>query len=327
MLDHESYSHAVALLGSNKILELHILPTEQCNFRCLYCYEDFKKGGMRPEIRTAVKRLLDARVPNLDVLNISWFGGEPLLRKDIVLEISSYAKAIADISGCQFVGSATTNGWLLDIESARTLATAGVTSYQITLDGPKHIHDMSRIKQGGDGTFDRIWANLTAIAASDLDCDIMIRLHIRPDTIGAVRAWLPDLRSLTRGDPRFTVLVKPIEHLGGPNDKSVAAYATDAEREAAAGSIYRDLGLSGPPRSDLFAMACYAARPNAWVIRSDGNLNKCTVALNSRRNHVGELMPDGTMRIDQEKIRPWFKGLETLDPEILGCPATAVLTW
>ena len=34
---------------SNRRLELIVMPTEQCNFRCIYCYEDFRMGRMNSD--------------------------------------------------------------------------------------------------------------------------------------------------------------------------------------------------------------------------------------------------------------------------------------
>ena len=68
-----------------RLQELIILPTEKCNFRCTYCYEDFLIGKMPPAIERGVKALIDRRSDSLDRLEISWFGGEPLLAADVVL--------------------------------------------------------------------------------------------------------------------------------------------------------------------------------------------------------------------------------------------------
>ena len=46
----------------------------------------------------------------------------------------------------------------------------------------------------------------------------------------------------------------------------------------------------GVGASDWFSpngMVCYAARANSFVVRSNGQLNKCTVALDTDYNHVG----------------------------------------
>ncbi len=74
----------------NRRLELQILPTEQCNFRCVYCNQHYEIKRMTHETVNATKKLLDRRIPSLDYLNIQWFGGEPLAGYGIVLDIMSH---------------------------------------------------------------------------------------------------------------------------------------------------------------------------------------------------------------------------------------------
>jgi uncharacterized protein len=69
---------------------------------------------------------------------------------------------------------------------------------------------------------------------------------------------------------------------------------------------------------------CYAARPNSLLIRADGRIGKCTVALNDPRNDVGSLCADGSVDIDQEKIRVWFEGYRTMSDESLACPLSTL---
>ncbi|MEU0375645.1 hypothetical protein ABZ070_37330 [Streptomyces sp. NPDC006283] len=51
-------------------LYLIILPTEQCNFRCTYCYEQFEIGRMPDGIADAVCAFMDRRLPELDRFEI-----------------------------------------------------------------------------------------------------------------------------------------------------------------------------------------------------------------------------------------------------------------
>ena len=59
---------------SNRRLELIVMPTEQCNFRCTYCYEDFRLGRMNSNTIESLRSLLSNRIDKLDQLYISWFG-------------------------------------------------------------------------------------------------------------------------------------------------------------------------------------------------------------------------------------------------------------
>jgi uncharacterized protein len=69
-------------------MHLVLLPTEACNFRCTYCYETFPRGKMNPEIISGLKALVKEKATNLSNLNISWFGGEPLLALVVIEELS-----------------------------------------------------------------------------------------------------------------------------------------------------------------------------------------------------------------------------------------------
>ena len=64
------------------VLHLILLPTEACNFRCTYCYEDFRLGRMSEDVVRGVEALLSRRAEGLARLEISWFGGEPLAAGD-----------------------------------------------------------------------------------------------------------------------------------------------------------------------------------------------------------------------------------------------------
>ena len=59
-------------------MQLILLASEDCNFRCVYCYEKFEKGTMLPEVRQGVRALVEQRAPRLALLSVNWFGGEPL---------------------------------------------------------------------------------------------------------------------------------------------------------------------------------------------------------------------------------------------------------
>jgi len=54
--------------------ELIIMPTEKCNFRCSYCYEDFKIGSMPNWLIESIKKFISHRVKSIEDLSLSWFG-------------------------------------------------------------------------------------------------------------------------------------------------------------------------------------------------------------------------------------------------------------
>src|ERR1017187_3340044 len=173
-------------------LHLLLLPTEKCNFRCTYCYEDFANGRMSPEVVQGVKRLIERRLGALHLLQICWFGGEPLLALPVIEDISEYITSAVSIRpDLRYEGSMTTNGYLLDTPTVNRLLELGITQYQISLDGPEPFHDQTRVQANGRGSFQGIWKNLLTIRASAAPLSIMLRVHLTPDN------WqsMPEFRS------------------------------------------------------------------------------------------------------------------------------------
>lgn len=78
---------------SSPVLRLTIVPTYRCNFRCPYCYQDHDGSGiMSQEVQDSIIRFIRKNITNYTAVEISWFGGEPLLCMDIILKINSAVK-------------------------------------------------------------------------------------------------------------------------------------------------------------------------------------------------------------------------------------------
>ncbi len=191
-------------------LEITLLPTEQCNFRCTYCYEDFSIGKMNRETINSIKNLLVHRVKTIKRLNLQWFGGEPLAAKSIMYEISAFAKTLCAEHGVFFSGATTTNGYLLDIDTATRLHDLDQRGYQISLDGFASVHDSTRRLASGDGTFDRIINNLRTIRDSKLPISVLLRIHLSIDNQQSLKQLAKMLRSEFLHDKRFSIFLKPI---------------------------------------------------------------------------------------------------------------------
>lgn len=305
---------------SSQRLHLVLLPTERCNFRCSYCYEDFFLPQMPLTVVEGVKRLLDVRAPELRRLDLSWFGGEPLVALDVVREIMTHAQYLsAQYPGVRVASDMTTNGDLLTQQVAAELLRLGIGHYQITLDGVQVDHDAVRKRPNGSGTFGRVWENLVALKGQRSPLSVLVRIHVTR----ANAARLPDLLQACADafahDARFSFFIRPLARLGGANDATLPVLRRREGRETIERLRRRaeELGLAAPPQPDPI---CYAAKANSWVIRANGDLSKCTVALADSRNRVGRLNPDGTLVLDPDRLSPWLRGLATGRGEDLGCP-------
>lgn len=119
--------------------------TRTCNLRCVHCYTDSENMSYSGELNTdegisLIDDLATFRIPSL-----LFSGGEPLTRRDIFTLIEHAAnKNIRPVLS--------TNGTLIDRDTARNLKNAGIVYVGISLDGMEKINDEFR---GVKGAFKR----------------------------------------------------------------------------------------------------------------------------------------------------------------------------
>jgi len=154
------------------ILEL----TARCNHRCGYCAfsgrYSFKRTHEEKDMpleiaKKAVDYFLagsrnDESGESGDGRNgaITFYGGEPLLRFDLIKAVVELTKEKGAFERYRF--SLTTNGTMLNDEIIDYFV-ANSISILISLDGPKKYHDRYRLFKNGGGTFDVILDNLKRI--------------------------------------------------------------------------------------------------------------------------------------------------------------------
>lgn len=216
----------------------------------------------------------------------------------------------------------TTNGYLLDCATAQRLIELGVTSYQISLDGPAAIHNRTRVKANRSGSFAQIWSNLLALRDTTLPYSIMIRIHFSPDTALTLDRLIDDINREFCGDHRFSIYFKSIERLGGANDTAIRVFSERMQDEA---KRYFDGKLSQVScLTTDESYICYASKANSLVVRANGDIAKCTVALYDKRNKIGILRSAAPFPLISQNFRRWMGGFGTLDERALACPYSAM---
>ena len=321
----QDYSEKYLPFFSSRFLQLIILPMEQCNFRCVYCYESYSAGRIEDKVVEGIKNLLIARSKDLDVLSIGWFGGEPTLAYDVVVDLMKFIKYDCPHNPeMRLISDISTNGYLLTADRIRELVSLGVTHFQVTFDGDKDQHDKLRILIGNRPTFNAIWKNVLVAKNSEIDFTMTIRIHVNKNNVESVRRFIYMAAQNLSGDHRFRFFIRELSQLGGNNDQFLPIFTNNREIEEILKDLRSEasnLGLELYKEGSYnYVDICYAAMPNSFVIRSNGEVNKCTVALNDGKNRVGKLLRDGTLQLDKEKMIWWIRGMFSDDKDQLACP-------
>lgn len=183
----------------NSVLALSILTTLACNMSCPYCYESKSNTFMNEETANQIINWVDKNLTGKKTLSVNWFGGEPLLRLNIIEYLSQRFMSLCKKHNIEYRAGITTNGYLLDTKAIQTLENYNVFDIQVTFDGNKKSHDVAKHLANGDGSFDRIVSNIRnycLISKSHLP--LRIRVNLSDDNYDTISALLNDLPDVVR---------------------------------------------------------------------------------------------------------------------------------
>lgn len=140
-----------------------------CNLRCTYCFAN-REGYTQDHTlmtRETADRAVDFLIRNSRErkdLEISFFGGEPLLNLPVIVHTVGYAKEQARKHGKVIRFHVTTNGTVLTPEIISFLKQNNF-SIILSLDGPKEVQDSIRRFPNGKGSYDVVVQNLKKLLA------------------------------------------------------------------------------------------------------------------------------------------------------------------
>jgi len=145
-----------------KALCLHIC--HDCNLRCKYCFADegAYKGSREFMSREVAFKAIDFLIENSGkrkILEIDFFGGEPLMNFEVVKDTVIYAKEQAAKKDKTFLFTLTTNGVLLKGDIADFL-NREMDNVVMSIDGRREVHDNVRKTVNGKGSYDIIIDNI-----------------------------------------------------------------------------------------------------------------------------------------------------------------------
>jgi uncharacterized protein len=293
-------------------LELTLLASEECDFRCTYCYEKFQHGTMLPDVREGIRRYVAGRASQLKRLTIAWFGGEPLMGWDAIQELGPFFADVASRHGITHAQTITTNGYLLDDERAGALLSWGCRSFQITLDGLPAEHDCKRKLRDGSATYDVILRNLRSLQQRAEDFRVVIRVNIDRQNGPKLESFVEALGKDFGGDARYMMRFKMVGRWGGDRDadldvcgrKEGLQFIHELQDAALHAGVRVEAGIDH--HSTPGSQVCYAARPYHFVVSATGKLMKCTVALDEmEENIVGQVHASGEWQVSDDRMMRW----------------------
>ena len=304
-------------------LGLTVCPTLRCNFRCPYCFEASQQDGlfMSPETQDRLVAWIGEH-EGLRSVSVAWYGGEPLLAFDTVCSLTERFLAL----GIPYEKAGiVTNGYLLDREKIACLNDLRIESVQITLDGPREVHDTRRVLAGGGPTFARILENVTALMESDYAGVCSIRVNLDRHNVDAFLDLRAELLERFQGK-KLSVYPGHVDVMGGQAYDGCICLDMDEWSSFGLEMARRHWmvprgGLH--PGGDLDG-TCVATRLLGFVVGPEGELYKCWDDVGRPSMVVGSVHAEETAADHVLRAR-YATGVDPYrDPECLACAALPI---
>lgn len=172
----------------DEIKSVDLFVTEECNMNCSYCFHP--KGEQKLDIVQAKKIIDRLKIISPNNMVITFFGGEPLLYPNLVLDIARYARTVwpADKTGERVGFHIVTNGTYFNEDMFKRYKMLNF-SIQVSIDG-----DRITTMEGRGGNFDAVVNNIKEMLK--IYPDLSARMTYTPATVGRLAINIKFVHSL-----------------------------------------------------------------------------------------------------------------------------------
>lgn len=277
---------------SSRRLSLIIAPTMACDFRCVYCFErnNFKDIVITEEVIKGILRMINERINIIDNLNITWYGGEPLLAFDMLEKLTKKIIELCTENNVTYRAEIITNGYNLNRDFAKKFEELNIMSMQITLDGPEDIHDKRRVLSSGQGTFNKIITNLSDCISDLHATNINIRVNTDKENLYRINEVMNELQKHNLSN-KVNVYLGLVEPTNGnyEENKCLSVYEFSKKNVDFKKNVNSNIMPLYPRRVQNF---CGADNDSTFVIDSEGYLYKCWNDIGMIQKSIGSVVVD-----------------------------------
>ncbi len=301
-------------------LRLVVLTTEACNFQCVYCYQNgmfdnpkMLKSDTVNELGRWIETYL-SQYPNLKQIGVCFFGGEPLLNYCGIKETCEIIRGISERYNIGMFTQLVTNGSIWDEEKMKSLLAYNLTCVEITVDGPKEVHDIRRPFKNGSSSYQQVIDTIVKMAqyTKNGPISLLLRVNVDESNVDSITIWLKEL-SQKLPKNRVEVVLAPVIDSVSYTVKDQTAPKKNLVQEIS--EIYYDSKEHGFIVDIEIGHRCTFENEHQYVLVPEGNLFKCNAAagietfkvgsiysnLNETCNNVKDLIQDKMKLMTSEK--------------------------
>lgn len=297
----------------SKMMKVVILPTTYCNARCQYCIgKNNKNENMSIETaKQAVKYIVDT-AQNYESIRYDWYGGEPLIKEDIITYICDEVKR--KLPNILFSSVITTNLSLFDENMLKkAIHNWHIYKVNITFDGGEKEHNCRKnyIKNSFNGYKHTIKC-IQMLLKNDVT--VFCRFNIDKNNFDELKTVLNEIKPFISSD-KFYFFISALRG----ETCNTEYYSTDEYNKLFydTGVLLNENGIHNAIDSFVPKVAmgfCLAKNHNCFVIGTDGSLYRCNLDDMIEENTTGTIFKG----LAKNKIYDDFLSIE-LDEKCKGC--------
>ena len=296
---------------SNRITGFTILPTTDCNARCFYCFEsDFDRCTMTERLASDVVEYI-ALKGKMQPVDISWFGGEPLVASKRISQICAGLTQ----KGIKFSSTMVTNAYLFDEELIKIAKNNWkLRNVQITLDGTeKTYNDTKAYVNPRENPYRRVLKNIEGLL--NYEIAVNIRLNVTDENLSDLNDLIDELAERFGENKMFSCYSHAVyedvgfdplkyDHDYSWIDSQTVTLDTNLRKKKLLGNLSR--------LPTLKTIHCMTDNDSCVLIYPDGKIGKCDNKSSS--DNIGDIYHG----ITDEKMNELYKAVTRI-PECEEC--------
>lgn len=217
----------------DNVRSLTLQVTQDCNFRCSYCsytsggetglQRSHQKKDMTYERAVEAVNFYLSHSSDIDTLSIGFYGGEPLLKFDLIEKIVRYVEEVS-YKKCDY--NMTTNGSIINDRVAELWTKYNFTVL-VSIDGCRQTHDKNRKYANGHGTYDVIVRNMNELFRKYPQLKEKVFFNTVLDATQEVTCYnqmFVDIDTISQNNTRATIVNKQLNNF----DKEVSQEFIDS---------------------------------------------------------------------------------------------------
>ena len=300
--------------------ELMIYTTFDCNYDCWYCIQKHTPTYLSDDTIQKIKNNISLYCVQNSIrdFHLSWFGGEPLMNISAIQTIGGYAQKFCNDNGISFSTSITTNAFLLNDKVIEILKEQNCTSFQITLDGSRDVHNKVKVdRYTHESAFDTSLSNVSKLVDIMPNTNVVLRFNYTHSNIDSLPLMVEQMNELIPRHKRNHIEIN-FQKVWQEDESQIDYNAIFHVKLQLNESGYR---VSTVDMSNYYS--CYVELKHFNAVYPDGSITKCSNT--EKPIKLGEFNSDGAIIWNSEvpnytDIKPKCKHCKHLPLCLGSCP-------